>query len=100
MGAGKEAEVTVKMAEVKKRVPATITGLVRSTAGGKPVAADLELPRARLKTRANAQGSFTFRLDGGTYTVNISAPGYRAQSKVVTVKDGDQAIFNVDLYPR
>jgi hypothetical protein len=32
--------------------------------------------------------------------VKISAPGYLAQTKDVTVKDGDQAIFNVDLHPK
>ena len=98
--AGKSSEVTVAMVEVKQRIPATITGLVRSTAGGKPVAADLEIPQAKSKTQASASGAFTFRLEGGTYTVNISAPGYLSQTKSVTVRDGDQAIFNVDLHPR
>ncbi|MBS1149296.1 MAG: hypothetical protein H6Q89_994 [Myxococcaceae bacterium] len=98
--AGRVSEVSIGLVEVKKRVPATITGLVRSTAGGKPVSANLEIPQAKLKTRASASGSFSFRVEGGTYTVNISAPGYLSQSKSVTVKDGDQAIFNVDLHPK
>jgi hypothetical protein len=97
---GQEAEVAVALVEVKKRIPATINGLVRSTSGGKPVTADLEIPQLKIKTRASPSGAFSFRLEGGTYTVNISAPGYLAQSKSVTVKDGDQAIFNVDLHPR
>jgi hypothetical protein len=98
--AGQTSDVTVAMVEVKKRIPATITGLVRSTSGGKPVTADLEIPQAKIKTKANGLGAFTFRLEGGTYTVNISAPGYLSQSKSVSVKDGDQAIFNVDLHPK
>ena len=98
--AGQAAEVAVGLTELKKRIPATITGLVRSTVGGKAIAAALEIPQAKIKTRANASGAFTFRLEGGTYTVNISAPNYLSQSKSVTVKDGDQAIFNVDLYPK
>jgi hypothetical protein len=28
----------------------------------------------------------------------ISAPGFITQTKTVTVKDGDQAIYNVDLH--
>ena len=100
VAAGQDSDVTVEMTEIKKRVPAVINGLVRSTAGGKPVAADLEIPQAKIKTQASAAGAFSITLEGGTYTVNISAPGYLAQSKVVTVKDGDQAIFNVDLHPR
>ncbi len=100
VAAGQESEVAVAMVELKKRVPATINGLVRSTRGGKPVAADLEIPQLKIKTRANPSGAFSFRLEGGTYTVNISAPGYLPQSKSVTVKDGDQAIFNVDLHPK
>jgi hypothetical protein len=73
---------------------------VRSTKGGTPIPADLELPQAKIKTKADAKGQFSFRVDGGTYTVKISAPGYITQTKDVTVKDGDQAIFNVDLYPK
>jgi hypothetical protein len=98
--AGKTSEVNVTLVPEKKRVPATIKGLVRSTKGGQPISADLELPQAKLKTKANEKGEFTFRVEGGTYTVKITAPGYVSQTKEVTVKDGDQAIFNVDLYPR
>jgi hypothetical protein len=39
------------------------------------------------------------RVPGGTYSVIISAKGFITQQKSVTVKDGDQAIFNVDLFP-
>ena len=98
--AGQSSEVAVGMTEVKKRAPATINGVVHSTVGGKPVAADLEIPQAKIKTKANATGAFSFHLEGGTYTVNISAPGFLSQRKSVTVKDGDQAILNVDLHPK
>ena len=64
------------------------------------IAADLEVPQLKLKAKATAQGSFSFQVPGGTYTVTIAAPGFLAQTKSVTVKDGDQAIFNVDLHPR
>ena len=98
--AGKSTAVTVTLVPAKKRVPAIITGLVRSTKGGRPIAADLEIPQAKAKIRADEKGAFSFTVDGGTYTVKISAPGYLTQTKDVTVKDGDRAIFNVDLYPK
>jgi len=98
--AGKDSAVSLTLVPLKKSVPATLTGIVRSTAGGAPVAADLEVRELRLKAKASAQGSFSFQVPGGTYTVTISAPGFLAQTKSVTVKDGDQAIFNVDLHPR
>jgi hypothetical protein len=98
--AGKTTDVAITLVPNKKRVPATITGIVRSTKGGAPIAADLEIPQVKLKTKASKEGAFTFRVEGGTYTVKISAPGYMTQTKDVAVKDGDQAIFNVDLYPK
>lgn len=97
--AGRESQVPISLVAEKKKVPATITGLVRSTRGGAPVPADLEIPELKLKTRADANGAFTMRVPGGTYRVIISARGYLKQQKSVTVKDGDQAIFNVDLFP-
>lgn len=96
----KTVPVRVLLGSEKVRTPASITGLVRSTRGGKPVVADLEIPQLNLKTKANAKGAFAFKLEGGTYDVVISAPGFLTQSKTVTVNDGDQAIFNVDLHPR
>ena len=98
--AGKKTEVTIKLNQAKAKVLATISGNVRSTKGGGAIAAELEIPEAKIKTKANPQGAFSFRVPGGTYTVRISATGYLTQTKNVTVKDGDQAIFNVDLSPK
>ncbi len=101
VAAGSVAAVEVVLAPAKKRLPATISGLVRSTVGGKAIAASLELPEAKIKTKANEKGAFTFDLPGGgTYTMRISARGFIAQTKSVTVKDGEEAIFNVDLHPK
>jgi hypothetical protein len=58
----------------------------------------LEIPQAKIKTRATAEGAFTVRIPGGTYHVIISAPGFLSQTKTVTVRNGEQAIFNVDLH--
>ncbi len=97
--AGLVSNVPVLLNRAAKPIPATINGLVRSTRGGKPVAAELEIPEAKLKARASATGAFSLRVPGGTYRVIISADGYLTQNKSVTVRDGDQAIFNVDLHP-
>lgn len=95
-----EGTVALELVSAKKREPATVSGFVRSARGGAPVTANLELPEAGLKAKADDKGAFVFRLPGGTYTVTISARGFVTQTKQVTVKDGDQAIFNVDLQPK
>ena len=97
---GLEGTVSAALVSVKGRDPATVSGFVRSARGGAPVKANLEIPQANIKAKADDSGSFVFRLVGGTYTVTISAKGFTTQTKQVTVKDGDQAIFNVDLQPK
>ncbi len=98
--AGLESEAAVALLPEKQRVPATVQGLVRSGQGGAPVQAELEVPEAKLKARADKKGAFSFSVPAGRYTLVITAPGYRAQSKTLTVKDAEQAIFNIDLAPR
>nr|WP_323378950.1 carboxypeptidase regulatory-like domain-containing protein [Pyxidicoccus xibeiensis] len=98
--AGQEAELSVPLATERKGDPATLSGQVRSTRGGKPVSATLLIPQAKVRTRTDAKGAFTVRVKGGTYRITISARGHLPQTKVVTLRDGEQAIFNVDLFPR
>jgi hypothetical protein len=97
---GLTATVSTELVSAKQREPATVSGFVRSARGGAPVTANLSIPEAGIKAKADAKGAFLFRLVGGTYTVTISAKGFVTQTKQVTVKDGDQAIFNVDLQPK
>lgn len=97
---GVEGTVSTELVSAKKRDPATVSGFVRSARTGAPVNANLEIPEASIKAKADAKGAFAFRLTGGSYTVTISAKGFATQTKLVTVKDGDQAIFNVDLQPK
>ncbi len=97
---GLQATVATELVNAKKRDPATVSGSVRSARGGAAVQANLEIPEASIKAKADDKGGFVFRLAGGTYTVTISAKGFVTQTKQVTVKDGDQAIFNVDLQPK
>ncbi|WP_342380150.1 carboxypeptidase regulatory-like domain-containing protein [Myxococcus stipitatus] len=98
--AGMETALSVPLALERKGEPATLKGQVRSARGGKPVAATLLIPQAKVKARTDAQGAFTFQVRGGTYRIIISARGFLSQSKLVTLKEGEQAIFNVDLFPR
>jgi hypothetical protein len=97
---GLEATVSAALVSVKRRDPATVSGFVRSARDGSPVKATLVIPQANINAKADTSGSFVFRLVGGTYTVTISGKGFTTQTKQVTVKDGDQAIFNVDLQPK
>jgi hypothetical protein len=64
------------------------------------VTAELNIPQAKIRTRANGQGAFKFSVKGGTYSVTISADGFLPQSKSVTVRDGEQVVFNVELHPK
>jgi hypothetical protein len=97
--AGSTAQLEVQLLSARKREPATISGHIRNARGGAAVAATLELPEAEVKLKVSAKGTFSVKVPGGTYTVKISAPGFLPQTKSVTVNDGDQTIFNVDLFP-
>ncbi len=98
--AGRESEISIPLAPAKRVGYATISGKVRSTLEGRPLVATLVIPTAKVRTRTDAQGAFSVKLKPGTYHIVISANGYLTQTKSVTVKDGEQAIFNVDLFPR
>jgi hypothetical protein len=97
---GQEAELPVQLVTLKRLGYATISGRVRSTQQGRPLIATLVIPGAQVSTRTDAQGSFSVKLKPGTYRITISAKGHLTQTKSFTVRDGEQAIFNVDLFPR
>jgi hypothetical protein len=98
--AGQPTALRVTLRPATVRALATLAGLVRNALGGEPVRARLEVVERRISLQADGQGAFAVPLPGGTYTVRISASGYLPQVKVVRLKDGDQAILNVDLSPR
>lgn len=98
--AGKSSDVEIALVRQEQKVLANITGKVRNVRGGGPVPALLEIPEVKIRKQASRDGTFAFNLPGGTYNVVITAPGFIPQTKAVSVKDGDQAIFNVDLHPK
>ncbi len=95
---GKVTALTIEMTAVSKRIPATLTINVRNALTGAKVKALVEL--LELKQQANADAKATLTVLGGAYTLRVSAPGFVTQSKSVTVRDGDQAIYNIDMSPR
>ncbi|RKH59351.1 hypothetical protein D7X96_35555 [Corallococcus interemptor] len=98
--AGQTSELVVVLSQERKGEQATLVGQVRSARNGKPLVATVTIPQAKVRTRTDKSGTFTARVRGGTYRITLSAPGHRTQTKVVTVREGEQAILNVDLFPR
>ena len=97
--AGSETPLPVPLTPLKARAPALLLGQVRSASLGRPLHATLRISGAGLRTVTNEGGAFAVRVPGGTYRVIISAGQHLTQTKTVTVRDGEQAIFNVDLFP-
>jgi Carboxypeptidase regulatory-like domain len=100
IAAGLETELPVSLSFARQSALATLAGQVRSVRKGKPLRAWLVIPEARLRLRTDARGTFQVQLKQGRYRLIFSAPGHLSQTKVVTVQDGEQAIFNVDLFPK
>lgn len=98
--AGGSSELTITLVPEKKVLPATLSGHVRGARGGKPIAASLQIKELHQSIEADEAGAFSLQVPAGTYTVRILATGYFGQTKSVTVKEGEQAIFNVDLTPK
>jgi hypothetical protein len=98
--AGTEAELPVSLAFARQSALATLSGQVRSVRKGKPLQAWLVIPEARLRRKTDPRGTFQVQLKQGRYRLVFSAPGHLSQTKVVSVQEGEQAIFNVDLFPK
>jgi hypothetical protein len=97
--AGQNEAVVLSLVKVAGKLPARVSGLIRSRRRGTPLAARLEIAAANIRTEAGPNGAFRFDLPAGTHRVLISAPGHLSQNKLFTVKEGGEAIFNIDLYP-
>jgi len=97
---GTETELAISLVSGRQGALATLSGQVRSVRKGKPLKALLFIPEAKIRRRTDARGTFQVQLKQGRYRLIFSAPGHVSQTKVVTVRDGEQAIFNVDLFPK
>jgi hypothetical protein len=97
---GESVAVELPMLPAGQLVPATLTGQVRSVREGMPLKAVLAIPEARVRLRTDARGTFQVQLKQGRYRVIFSAPGHITQTKEISVREGEQAIFNVDLFPK
>ncbi|WP_257454260.1 MSCRAMM family protein [Archangium lipolyticum] len=100
IAAGIVSQLSVSLTHGRQGALATLSGQVRSVRGGKPLQARLFIPEAKLRRRTDARGTFQVQLKQGRYRLVFSAPGHLSQTKVITVGDGEQAIFNVDLFPK
>jgi hypothetical protein len=98
VAAGKTSAVTVVLNKLAKRIPATLTVLVRNAKTGGPLKATAELLGTKFKAAIDGKGSLT--VPGGSYTLKVTAPRHVTQTKTVTLQDGNEAIFNLDLNPQ
>ncbi|NRD57205.1 hypothetical protein D7Y11_39750 [Corallococcus sp. AB018] len=98
--AGQTSELVVVLSQDRKGELATLVGQVRSARNGQPLVATVTIAQAKVRTRTDKSGTFTARVRGGTYRITLSAAGHVTQTKMVTVREGEQAILNVDLFPR
>ncbi len=95
---GQRVAIELALLKLTQRAPATLTVHVRDAKTGQSVDAQVEL--VGTGNKGQAVGALTLSIAGGTASVRVSAPGYLAQTRTVTVKDGDHAILNVDLTPK
>jgi hypothetical protein len=77
-------------------VPGAISGVIHGEAG-QPVTARISVAELGVYTRADGQGAFRFDVPPGRYTLTVEAEGYLPQTKVITVGQGEQHIYNLEL---
>jgi hypothetical protein len=78
--------------------PGAISGVVHGL-GNQPVPAFVTLTELGLAVHADPQGAFRFDVPAGQYTLTVEAEGYLPQNKVITVRPGEQHIYNLELQP-
>lgn len=81
---------------VQSKVGSQLRGLVRNVAG-EGIDADIVVLPNRIRTDTNNEGYFEIDVPPGTYTIEITARGYKKQKRSVTVGDNSVVILNVDL---
>jgi uncharacterized membrane protein len=94
VAAGSTAELAVALEPVLP--PGQLRGVVRAF-NGKPLAARLTVAPLGLKTESDARGEFEIDLPPGTYEVEITASGFKPQSRSIVIERDEVVILNVDL---
>lgn len=98
--ADRETPVQVRLRPKLSIAPGTIRGTVKGLGQGGAVEATVLIPELDQTVQVSPDGTFTVEVKPGTYTVNISAPGYRTQRKSLRVEESSAVILNVELYKR
>jgi uncharacterized membrane protein len=91
---GRRLELTLVVA--RDVPPGELRGYVQSF-DGTPLAATLTIIETESEIQAGVDGRFGVALAPGSYTVRVSAPGYRDQVMMVTIDEGGVTIRNIDL---
>lgn len=91
-------------AEVEVRLPRSLPrGQLRGSVTsiqGVALAATIVVQPLGTQVACGAEGSFQVDVAPGTYTVEVTAPGFRPQQRRVVIEDNGVTILNVDLRPR
>lgn len=95
IAAGETEPETVQLVRAVAR--GDLRGLVRSF-DGDPLAATVRVDTANVEVAAGADGRFTIPLEVGSHRVTIVAPGFREQTRSVTIRENGVTILNVELY--
>lgn len=77
--------------------PGTFRFVIHSFATGKGVAAEIEINPGGIKVSAAADGSTKLDLAPGTYTLKITSPGLKDQTREYVVTENNVVFVNVDL---
>jgi hypothetical protein len=96
---GGMASFDVVLIPSSARTKAVIRGIVSNALGPVPRAV-IRIDALKLRLPARSDGRFETQVPGGQHTLVIEAPGHVTQSRIVTIADGDQAIFQIELEPQ
>jgi hypothetical protein len=77
--------------------PGRFQFVIRSFSTGKGVAAEIEINPGGIKVSAAADGSTELSIAPGTYTLRITSPGLKEQTREYVVTENNNFIVNVDL---
>jgi hypothetical protein len=96
---GALTSLTVSLPAVERVGYATLSGILRSARTGDTLSGTVQIFPGPRTIKVEKDGVFFVQLQEGRYRVVISAKGHTAQSKNLALKEGDEAIYNVDLHP-